>query len=395
MVQRNYVIAIIVIVLFVILALVGYAIYAVQNRVKGERAGRGGSRIKHRRQRTGVKLDTVKSMVASFESSQPNAEEQPQIRAPLQGVVQTRVASFENLHGSTTNINDQPTRSATASADLPPRRQPATLEPPILFSPQAASKRRWENPSLRQMAQMRVPSFVQQDDDLDLEIRNDELLTMKSRPLPKPRAQRPTHKHSTTLAASVNTISRAASIMYEPEDRVLHTRSKSVPKTPTTAIDSRSRSRSSTRLVPASSHATMFPSAFRIVATETDERPSSSCSNASTISSPGPATPKSPTLTAGSSWLSWLTSPVTSPVTEKPPSRAEHALTKLGRALSPLASDADDFGFVVQKGVGDHWADLRDADHHDENLAPSTAKARTVSRQVQWQDEESVRFRWF
>lgn len=33
MVQRNYVIAIIVIVLFVILALVGYAIYAIQNRV--------------------------------------------------------------------------------------------------------------------------------------------------------------------------------------------------------------------------------------------------------------------------------------------------------------------------------------------------------------------------
>lgn len=33
MVQRNYVIAIIVIILFVALALVGYAIYAVQNRV--------------------------------------------------------------------------------------------------------------------------------------------------------------------------------------------------------------------------------------------------------------------------------------------------------------------------------------------------------------------------
>ena len=33
MVQRNYVIAIIVIVLFVLLALVGYAIYAIQNRV--------------------------------------------------------------------------------------------------------------------------------------------------------------------------------------------------------------------------------------------------------------------------------------------------------------------------------------------------------------------------
>ena len=33
MVQRNIVIAIIVIVLFVVLALVGYGIYAVQNRV--------------------------------------------------------------------------------------------------------------------------------------------------------------------------------------------------------------------------------------------------------------------------------------------------------------------------------------------------------------------------
>jgi uncharacterized membrane protein len=33
MVQRNYVIAIIVITLFVVLALVGYAIYAIQNRV--------------------------------------------------------------------------------------------------------------------------------------------------------------------------------------------------------------------------------------------------------------------------------------------------------------------------------------------------------------------------
>jgi hypothetical protein len=33
MVQRNYVIAIIVIVLFVVLALVGYLIYAIQNRV--------------------------------------------------------------------------------------------------------------------------------------------------------------------------------------------------------------------------------------------------------------------------------------------------------------------------------------------------------------------------
>lgn len=33
MVQRNYVIAIIIIVLFVVLALVGYAIWAVQNRV--------------------------------------------------------------------------------------------------------------------------------------------------------------------------------------------------------------------------------------------------------------------------------------------------------------------------------------------------------------------------
>ena len=31
--QRNYTIAIIVIVLFIILALVGYAIYAIQNRV--------------------------------------------------------------------------------------------------------------------------------------------------------------------------------------------------------------------------------------------------------------------------------------------------------------------------------------------------------------------------
>jgi hypothetical protein len=33
MVQRNYVIAIIVITLFVVLALIGYAIYAIQNRV--------------------------------------------------------------------------------------------------------------------------------------------------------------------------------------------------------------------------------------------------------------------------------------------------------------------------------------------------------------------------
>ena len=33
MVQRNYVIAIIVLVLFALLALVGYAIYAVQNKV--------------------------------------------------------------------------------------------------------------------------------------------------------------------------------------------------------------------------------------------------------------------------------------------------------------------------------------------------------------------------
>ena len=33
MVQRNYVIAIIVIALFVVLAIVGYAIYAIQNRV--------------------------------------------------------------------------------------------------------------------------------------------------------------------------------------------------------------------------------------------------------------------------------------------------------------------------------------------------------------------------
>lgn len=33
MVQRNYVIAIIVICLFVVLAIVGYAIYAIQNRV--------------------------------------------------------------------------------------------------------------------------------------------------------------------------------------------------------------------------------------------------------------------------------------------------------------------------------------------------------------------------
>jgi len=33
MVQRNYVIAIIIIALFVVLALVGYAIYAIQNRV--------------------------------------------------------------------------------------------------------------------------------------------------------------------------------------------------------------------------------------------------------------------------------------------------------------------------------------------------------------------------
>lgn len=33
MVQRNYVIAIIVLVLFAVLAIVGYAIYAIQNRV--------------------------------------------------------------------------------------------------------------------------------------------------------------------------------------------------------------------------------------------------------------------------------------------------------------------------------------------------------------------------
>lgn len=33
MVQRNYVIAIIVLVMFAVLALVGYAIYAIQNRV--------------------------------------------------------------------------------------------------------------------------------------------------------------------------------------------------------------------------------------------------------------------------------------------------------------------------------------------------------------------------
>ncbi len=33
MVQKNYVIAIIVISLFVVLAIVGYAIYAIQNRV--------------------------------------------------------------------------------------------------------------------------------------------------------------------------------------------------------------------------------------------------------------------------------------------------------------------------------------------------------------------------
>lgn len=39
MVQRNLVIAIIIIVLFVVLAIVGYVIYAVQNRVSMFRRG--------------------------------------------------------------------------------------------------------------------------------------------------------------------------------------------------------------------------------------------------------------------------------------------------------------------------------------------------------------------
>lgn len=357
--------------------------------------------IGHRRQRTGVKVGLAKDLIASFESTTSAEKHNTMYKTP--GFVQTRIASFENLK-STTEANGHPERPASAPADIPTRKPIATLEPPIVFCPREAGRRAWANPSLREMAQFRMSSLHVDDEeesgDLDLEIRSDELLNMRSRPLPKPRARRPGHTATKSWVGPDNTISRAASIMYEPEElngyAHGHARAQSVPETSTPA--SNSRPSSPVRLVPANTHPSMYPSAFRTVMVAEDEieRPSSSHSttSSSTISDSGPATPKSSTSNAANSWLSWLWSPKGSPAppptTEKPQMSMVSVSPCSGAALSPLKAEADDFGFINQKGIKDHWADV-----NREAGPMSLDGRRSVSRHVRWDDEESVRYSWF
>lgn len=361
---------------------------------KGERAGRGGSRITpptlpseqkrlgHRRQRTGVMSGMTKDLIASIEHTSPQPKQIGLRRSISRSLVQTRVASFENLK---LEPRAQLNRSSAAPAALPSQK-PATLDPPIRFSPQTASRRYWDNPSLREMAHMQT-AWLQEDGlDLDLELRQEELITPQPQPLPKPRQRR---QHMPTQSLPDNTISRAASVMYEPEQVLSHNRSQSVPKVSQTV----SRSQIPPRLVPANTCANMFPSAFRVIPADAEERPTSSGSDTSTISSTGPATPTS--TTSAGSWLTWFwsSSPKASPASEKHIDLPKAiALTSHG-ALSSLQAEADEFGIVQQKSIGDHWADTGDL---STAAAPVLRRdVRTISRKVRWEDEESVRFSWF
>lgn len=203
---------------------------------------------------------------------------------------------------------------------------------------------------------------------------------MHTRTLHRPKPRRLPATQPTTS----RTISRAASIMYEPEILESHKGSQSPLEAP--------KPSSSVQLVPANTHSSMFPSAFRTVVIEEQERPGSSCSNgsSSTVSDNGPATPRSP----GSSWLSWITGSTTKTLT-RPASPAMCVSPASGASLSPLRTDADDFGFTVAvskantNSVGDHWADTK------REPLPMAANRRTISKRVRWDDDESVKFSWF
>ena len=55
--------------------------------------------------------------------------------------------------------------------------------------------------------------------------------------------------------------------------------------------------------------------------------------------------------------------------------------------MNPLKPNADEFGFIVRKGINAHWADVESEKR--------VVGARTASRRVRWDDEESVKYSWF
>lgn len=325
-------------------------------REEGKRARRGGSRITpspshttsmrdtqpaflkaHRRQRTGVKLGSVKDRITSFET-----------------------------------LSERPSTA-------PALRREGAITPPLFYPARAGRGQlnKFMPGDELQQHHTQPPSTPScSEDDLDLPIENNELLTMNTS---RPRG----HARSQTMAAVPRRdITTAASILHEPacHDYHGHSRSQSTP--------------SPTRLVPVNSHHTMFPSAFRMVTIE-QERPGSagSMTSTSTMSDTGPSTPRRPSTSTGNSWFAWSPfsarkkSPSQSPV---PSSATGSSFSSTGSTLSPLKPDSDDWGFFDPKrGLGDHWADNATSDHH------THSPARTLSKQIRWDDEDSVKFSWF
>lgn len=295
-----------------------------------------------------------------------------------QGIAKARISSFEDKE----KIEARPELRRTSSIMSVESSRKVDLSPPIVFSPQSASQRDWTVPSThRNMVRSRVPSVQgQESEDGDLDISNDELLAT----------------HSASHGRTQSLSPRSSSEQYN----LGHGRCRSMSPTPTMiASFNKPPSPFPSRLVPANTHHTNYPSAFRIVPVDSaDGRPGSSGSD-STVSSAGPATPKSG---SSSGWLDWslslLSSPLGSPKrpsspTSPVPSQIFAAQLTYGKnAKSELDREVP----TVTKGIRDHWADIVKGHHRETSVStPNGTAKRTVSRQVQWEDEQSVRFSWF
>lgn len=352
-------------------------------REEGEGTGRGGrdggvdsaSAVELELDKTIDELKQIKPQVTNHRHSRTKSRD-----LIPQGIAKARITSFEDKEKTQVDPASIPNSSELrriSSVSSTTHSRKLDLSPPIVFSSQSASQRDWAVPSIRRnMVRPRVSSIrVDEVEDVDLEISNDELLA--------------THSSSQT---------RPQSCSPQPSLRdhtMSHERSKSM--SPTLTVASWNKPPSSTRLVPANTHSTAYPSAFRVVPVDSDDaRPGSSGSD-STISSAGPRTPSPSSPSASSSsWLDWslsfLGSPKRplSPVSKEPP--ISPVPSQMFAAQLTYTKNKDERNTpIVTRGIRDHWADIV-MGPGSENIHRGK---RTVSRQVKWEDEQSVRFSWF
>ncbi|KAK5941874.1 hypothetical protein PMZ80_005825 [Knufia obscura] len=397
--KRNIVIAIIIIVLFLVLALVGYAIYAIQNRVS--------LFAKREKDLDEEEADTEEEKENSPETKPAFLKGHRRQRTGTRvGSVQDRITSFESLNKQPEEARPSTITASTRPSTAPEPRRKGDITPPFLF-PTTAGRGQLNKfkPGDELELQHKLVNMVRtrsnrlsaiscSQDEPDLAIDNNELLTMST-----PRVRGTGHARSQTVPAVAprRDITTAAAVMHEPECHDYHGHSRSQSTVTPTQSTPSSRSPSPSRFVPANTHTTMFPSAFRSIAITDQQHPrpssSGSMSSSSTVSDTCPPTPTSIGANNRNSWFSWA-SPFSSHKPSPPPSPTLQISPAHGSTLSPLKPDSDDWGFFVPKrgaGVGDHWADTTRTTANTTSLA----KGRTISKQIRWDDEESVRYSWF